>query len=86
MKSRGFNIHKTKVKNPDIINGLILIVSWAYVWLVYLGKFAKKQPDLPKFARKDRNDWSLLTLAWAFFDFCTDIDEVIYLNLSMNSS
>jgi signal transduction histidine kinase len=43
MKSRGFNIHKTKVQNPDIINGLILIVSWAYVWLVYLGRFAKKQ-------------------------------------------
>lgn len=86
MKSRGFNIHKTKVQNPDIINGLILIVAWAYVWLVHLSKFAKKQPDFAKFARKDRNDWSVLTLAWAFLDFCTDNDQVIYLNLSINSS
>lgn len=85
MKSRGFNIHQTKVKNPDIINGLLLIVSWAYVWLVYLGKFAQKQPDFAKYARKDRNDWSLLTLAWTFLDFCTDNDDIIYLNLSMNS-
>lgn len=86
MKSRGFNIHKTKVQNPDIINGLILIVSWAYIWLVHLGRFAKKQPDYAKFARKDRNDWSLINLAWAFLDFCTDNDLIIYLNLSMNST
>jgi hypothetical protein len=86
LKSRGFNIHKTKVQNPDIITGLLTIVCWAYVWLVHLGKMAKKSPNYSQFARKDRNDWSLITLAWSFLDFCTDSDTAIYLNLSMNSS
>lgn len=86
IKSRGFNIHKTKVTNPKIIDGLLTVVCWAYVWLTYLGKEAKENKNYSKFAKKDRNDWSLLKLAWAYLEYCNRCHLEINLKMSKNST
>lgn len=86
IKSRGFNIHKTKVNSPTITDGLLTVVCWAYVWLTQLGKKAKENKNYSKFARKDRNDWSLLTLAWAYLDYCNRCRLKINLEMSKNST
>lgn len=86
IKSRGFNIHKTKVTNTSIIDGLLMVVCWAYIWLTYLGKKAKDDKNYSKFARKDRNDWSLLKLAWTYLAFCERYHLKINLKMSKNST
>ena len=42
-KSRGFNIHKTRIKNPKRLEKLLLVACFAYIWIVYLGAIARKR-------------------------------------------
>lgn len=43
-KSEGFNIHKSKMTDPERLNRLIMVCALAYLWLIGMGLtiFAKK--------------------------------------------
>ena len=55
IKSRGFNIHKTRIDDPDRLNTLLMVVCIAFLLVFALATFQDKlQSYLPKFLRKDR--------------------------------
>ena len=57
IKSRGFNIHKVKINNPDRLSTLLMIVCIAFLMVFAFGTFDKKlAPYLARFMRKDRVD------------------------------
>lgn len=61
-KSRGFNLNKSHVSNPERVARLMIAVCIAYIWVIYLGAFAL-EGDLHKIIhRTDRCDLSLFQL------------------------
>jgi hypothetical protein len=55
IKSRGFNIHRVKISNPERIDKLLMVVCIAFLLVFALGTFKKQlNPFMPKFVRKDR--------------------------------
>lgn len=57
VKSRGFNIHKVRIDNPERLNCLLMVVGIAFLLVFALATFHDKlRPYLPKFLRKDRID------------------------------
>ena len=61
-RSRGFNIHKVKISDPERLNALLMVVCIAFLLVLALATFQDKlQKYLPKFLRKDRID------AYSFF-------------------
>ena len=68
-KSRGFNIHKTRIKNPKRLEKLLLVVCFAYIWIVYLGSVARKEGKEGQFRRKDRRVLSLFQLGKKYLEY-----------------
>src|SRR2546430_11909093 len=42
-KSRGFNIHKSHLTDPQRLSRLLIASCLAYIWLVYLGALCQKE-------------------------------------------
>ena len=61
-KSRGFNIHKSHLDNPDRIFRLLIASCLAYIWIIYLGTLAMRDKYYLQIHRTDRCDLSLFTL------------------------
>jgi len=67
-KSRGFFIHKTRLKKAHRIDKMLICTCLAYIgrrsaWLVCLGEFVKTDTKkYKKIARKDRKDISLFQI------------------------
>jgi hypothetical protein len=61
-KSRGFNLHKSHLTDPQRISRLMMATSLAYIWLVYLGEYAMQTPWHKIIHRSDRCDLSLFQL------------------------
>jgi hypothetical protein len=36
-KSKGFNLHKSKMTDPERLNRLIIVCAFAYLWLIGMG-------------------------------------------------
>ncbi len=68
-KSRGFNIHKTRIKDPKRLEKLLLVACFAYIWIVYLGAIAKKEGKEGQFRRKDRKVLSLFQLGRKYLEY-----------------
>src|SRR5215471_8065310 len=61
-KSRGFNIHKSHVTDPQRLSRLLIALCLAYIWLVYLGSLGKKERWQSIIHRRKRCDLSLFQL------------------------
>lgn len=61
-KSRGFNLHKSHLSDPERISRLMIATSLAYIWLIYLGEYAMKTTWHKLIHRTDRCDLSLFKL------------------------
>ena len=61
-KSRGFNIHKSHVTDPQRLSRLLIASCLAYIWLVYLGSLCKKDGWKSVIHRRKRCDLSLFQL------------------------
>lgn len=62
MKSRGFNLHKSGLRDPKRLSRLLIAVALAYLWMIYLGEYAKQSEWIKLIHRSDRCDWSLFNL------------------------
>ncbi len=71
IKSRGFNIHKVKISDPERLNTLLIVVCIAFLLVFALATFQDKlQKYLPKFLRKDRiSDYSFFQIGLRAFGF-----------------
>jgi Transposase DDE domain len=61
-KSRGFNIHKSHLTDPQRLSRLLIASCLAYIWLVYLGSLCKKERWQSIIHRRKRCDVSLFQL------------------------
>lgn len=61
-KSRGFNIHKSHLSDPDRIARLLIAACLAYIWIIYLGVVAKRDGWVKIIHRTERCDLSLFQL------------------------
>jgi hypothetical protein len=73
-KTRGFHIHKSRLKDPNRLSRLLLVACFAYLWLVYLGALAKQDNLHHQFRRKDRNVLSLFQLGFCYLDYLLERD------------
>ena len=61
-KSRGFHLHKSHLSDPNRIAVLMIPACLAYIWMIYLGDFAKNSAWISVIHRNDRCDLSLFQL------------------------
>ena len=61
-KSRGFNMHKSHISDPDRLSRLMIAACLAYIWIIYLGVVAKRDGWVKIIHRTDRCDLSLFQL------------------------
>jgi hypothetical protein len=69
-KSRGFRIDRSHLADPKRVARLMIATALAYLWVVYLGVVARRDPDSNRFVRKDRCDLSLFSLGLRFVAYC----------------
>lgn len=56
IKSRGFNIHRTKIDKPETLYNLLIVACLAFIISILFEFEARKSTHLPKFCRKERVD------------------------------
>ena len=67
-KSRGFNLHKSHLSDPERLARLMVAACLAYLWIIYLGVTAHRDGWVAVIHRTDRCDWSLFRLGLALLD------------------
>ena len=68
-KSRGFNIHKSHLDDPDRISRLLIASCLAYIWIIFLGTLAMKDKWYRQIHRTDRCDLSLFSLGMRLLEY-----------------
>ena len=61
-KSRGFNIQKSHLTDPQRLSRLLIAACLAYIWIIYLGSLCDKEGWREIIHRKKRCDLSLFQL------------------------
>jgi hypothetical protein len=61
-KSRGFNLHKSRITAPDRLSRLMIGACLAYYWIVYLGAVAVNGDWWQEIHRSNRCDLSFFQL------------------------
>jgi hypothetical protein len=71
-KSRGFNMHKSHLSDPDRLSRLMIAACLAYIWIIYLGVIAKRDGWVNTIHRTDRCDLSLFQLGLDLLEHLLD--------------
>jgi len=82
-KSRGFNIQRSHLFDPERLNTLLIAACLAYLWVIYLGLVALRKDWVKVIHRTDRCDWSLFRLGLALFDHFLNNDLPIPVSFSL---
>jgi hypothetical protein len=86
LKSRGFNVHRTKVSDPERVGNLLMLACLAFILVLCFGINAPDLPYYAKFCRKDRCDCSVFTLGARALAYCVDNALQFCLDISKNFS
>jgi hypothetical protein len=73
-KSRGFNLHKSHLSNPERLARLMMAACLAYLWIVYFGITAQRENWVKIIHRTDRSDWSLFRLGLCLLEHLLNED------------
>ena len=68
-KSRGFRVDKSHISDPERLARLLIAVSMAYVWMIYLGAETLMRGWVKWVHRGDRVDLSLFQLGQRVLDY-----------------
>lgn len=68
MKTRGFDLQKTRLRTAERIERLMLGIALAYLWFMALGSWVVKNGLRREIDRPDRRDLSYFRLGWDFLD------------------
>lgn len=74
-KSRGFNIHRSKIGKPERLAKLLIATCIAYIFCILAGIKAYQSKFYPQIHRTDRSDLSLFSLGKRFIEFLVDIRQ-----------
>ena len=84
VKSRGFNIHKSKLTDQQRVAKLLIIACLAYILLFKLGENEQNSPLIPKVTKKNRMDLSIFTLGKKLVAYCIKRAIPIIFSFSKN--
>jgi hypothetical protein len=84
LKSRGFNIPRTKVNDPERVANLLMLACLAFILVLCFGIGAPALPFFAKFCRKDRCDCSVFTVGARALAYCIDNALQFCLDISKN--
>jgi hypothetical protein len=73
-KSRGFNIHKSHLTDPQRLSRLLIAACLAYIWVVYLGSLCDTEGWREIIHRKKRCDLSLFQLGLRLLEYFLNED------------
>lgn len=73
-KSRGFQLHKSHLADPQRLMRLLIAACLAYLWLIYLGTLAQVEGWVALIHRPDRCDLSLFQLGLRLLEHCLNED------------
>ncbi len=73
-KSRGFQLHKSHLSDPQRLSRLLIAACLAYLWVVYLGVCALRDDWRKRLHRRDRCDLSLFRLGLRLLARCLKDD------------
>jgi hypothetical protein len=76
-KSRGFQLNRSHLSEPDRVERMMLAACLAYLWVIYLGTVAQRADWLPLIHRHHRCDLSLFQLGLRLLDYCLNHDQPI---------
>lgn len=68
MKRHGFDLENSRLRHPDRLNRLMLVVSLVYIWLISVGEHVIKHNMTSEIDRNDRRDLSIFRLGWDFLE------------------
>ncbi len=68
-KSRGFNLQKSHLEDPQRLSRLLIASCLAYIWIVYLGSLCKRDGWQSVIHRSSRCDLSLFQLGYRLLDY-----------------
>jgi hypothetical protein len=68
-KSRGFNIQKSHLTDPQRLSRLLIAACLAYIWIIYLGSLCNKEGWREVIHRKKRCDLSLFQLGLRLLEY-----------------
>lgn len=74
-KSRGFNIHKSKIGKPERLAKLLIANCIAYIFCILAGVKSLQSKFYPQIHRTDRCDLSLFSLGLRFIEYLVDIRQ-----------
>lgn len=69
LKSRGFNFHKSGLRDAERVSRLLIAAALAYLWMVYLGALAMQKGWHKIIHRTNRCDISLFQLGKRWFRY-----------------
>lgn len=73
IKSRGFNIHKAKLNQPERVAKLLIAVALAYLFIFLWGIAPLKNKYVGVIYRKQRaNDYSIFNIGFKIVDYCVE--------------
>ena len=73
-KSRGFQLHKSHISDPQRLHRLMIAACLAYIWIIYLGVIALEDGWKNQIHRTDRCDLSLFQLGLDLLDYFLNQD------------
>lgn len=77
-KSRGFNLQRSHLTDPERITRFMIVTCLAYVWMIYLGAIVgNDKPIMKMIHRSDRCDLSLFQLGIRYFEYLLNRNERI---------
>jgi hypothetical protein len=68
-KSRGFNIQKSHIADPQRLSRLLIAACLAYIWIVYLGSVCERNGWISIVHRRKRCDLSLFQLGMRLLEY-----------------
>lgn len=76
-KSRGFQLDRSHLSDPQRVHRLMFAASLAYLWIICLGTVAQDDGWLPVIHRSHRCDLSLFQLGLRLLDYLLNHDQPI---------
>lgn len=68
LKRRGFGVASSRVRDPQRIERLVLVLAWALWWVQTIGVQVERRGQRRQVDRPDRPAMSLLKLGWCWID------------------
>ena len=83
-KSRGFNLQRSHLHDPDRIDRFLMATCLAYIWMIYLGVTVhKNKSELRMFHRADRCDLSLFQLGLRYLEYLLNQERELPFGLTL---